>query len=85
MDDRAVDLWSPLVAIALVANGEDDRSRARQLLDPARELDTTRDANVDAGPTARLLEAADLLGALQARAGWDWVRNDRPPACWRDF
>jgi hypothetical protein len=91
IDDRAVDLWSPLVAIALVGDAEDGGGRARELLDLARELGSARDAEVEAGPTARLLEALDairgdvgetptpseLLGALQARAGWDWVKNVR--------
>jgi hypothetical protein len=91
IDDRAVDLWSPLVAIALVGDAEDDGSRARQLLDLAREMGRSRDAEVEAGPTARLLEAlegvradvgetptpGELLGALQIRVGWEWVKNVR--------
>ena len=91
IDDRAVDLWSPLVAIALVADAEDDGSRTRQLLDLARDLGTARDADAEAGTTARLLEAleairaelgeaptpAEVLEALRARQGWDWLKSTR--------
>jgi hypothetical protein len=91
IDDRAVDLWSPPVAIALVADAEDDQGRTRQLLDLARDLGTARDADAEAGSTARLLEAleairaergetitpAHLLEALRARSGWDWVKSTR--------
>src|SRR3990170_2428487 len=91
IDDRAVDLWSPLVAITLVADAEDDGSRTRELLDLARDLGTVRDADAEAGTTARLLEAlealraelretqapAELLAALRARAGWDWLKSPR--------
>src|SRR5205814_7320421 len=60
--DRAVDRRSPLVAITLVANAEDDGSRTRELLDLARELWTARDT--DAGTTARLLEEIEAVIAL---------------------
>lgn len=91
IDDRAVDLWSPLVAITLVADAEDEGSRTRQLLDLARDLGTARDADAEAGTTARLLEAleavraglgetptpAELLEALRTRPGWDWLKSTR--------
>jgi hypothetical protein len=91
IDDRAVDLWSPLVAVTLVADAEDDASRTRQLLDLARDLGTARDADAEAGNTARLLEAleairaevgeapapTEVLAALRARPGWDWLKSTR--------
>ena len=91
IDDRAVDLWSPLVAMALVADAEDDRGRVGELLEVARQVGTVREAEAEAGPTARLLEAleaicqdrgeavapADLLAALRARPGWDWLKTTR--------
>ena len=91
IDDRAVDLWSPLVAMALVADAEDDRGRVRELLEVARQVGTVREAEAEAGTTARLLEAleaicqdrgeaiapADLLAALRARPGWDWLKTTR--------
>ena len=91
IDDRAVDLWAPLVAMAFVADHEDDRGRSRQILDVARELGTARDADAEGGTTARLLQAlgeiraesgeapapAELLAALRARAGWEWVKSTR--------
>ena len=57
----------------------------------ARELGAVRDADAEAGTTARLVEAldtiragsgetitpADLLEALRARSGWDWVKSTR--------
>jgi hypothetical protein len=91
IDDRAVDLWSPLAAICLVADAEDDTGRTRQLLDLARDLGTARDADAEAGNTARLLEAleafraelgetpapTELLAAFRARPGWDWLKSTR--------
>ena len=91
IDDRAVDLWSPLVAITLVADAENDGSRTRELLDLARDLGTVRDADADAGTTARLLEAleairtkvgetpapGEVLEALRARPGWEWLKSAR--------
>ncbi len=89
IDDRAVDLWLPLVAVAMVADAEDDGNRARQLLDLARDLGTVRDA--DAGTTARLVgvlkairadigdtpSPAQLLDALRGRPGWEGMSNTR--------
>jgi hypothetical protein len=91
IDDRAVDLWSPLVAMTSVADLEDQGQRTRELLDAARELSRVREADADAGTTARLVEAldtiragygetitpADLLEALRTRSGWDWLKSGR--------
>jgi hypothetical protein len=91
IDDRAVDLWSPLVAVTIVADREDMGHRTRELLDVARELSAVREADADTGTTARLVEAldtiragsgetitpAELLAALQARSGWDWLKSGR--------
>ncbi len=80
-----MDLWSPLIAVTSVADLEDQGTRTRELLDAARELSRAREADADAGTTARLVEAldtirvgygetitpADLLEALRARSGWD--------------
>src|SRR5262249_19134215 len=91
IDDRAVDLWSPLVAVSRVADLEDHGPRARELLDAARELGAAREAEAEAGMTARLLEVleairaaqgetitpADLLMALRSRPGWEWLTSGR--------
>jgi Protein of unknown function (DUF3631) len=91
IDDRAVDLWSPLLAIAFVADSEDTGNRSRDILDAARDLAAVRDADAEAGTAARLIEAlqvireregeavapAGLLEALRALPGWDWVKNSR--------
>ena len=91
IDDRAVDLWTPLIAIAFVADHEDDQGRSRQILDVARELGTLRDADAEGGTTARLLQVlgeiraeigetptpAELLAALRAHSGWEWVKSTR--------
>jgi hypothetical protein len=86
-----VDLWSPLLAIALIADSEDPRNRSRDILDAAKDLAAVRDADAEAGTAAWLLCAlqairgregetlapADLLEALRARPGWDWVKSTR--------
>lgn len=91
IDDRAVDLWSPLLAIAFVADMEDGENRGRVVLDAARDAATQRDADAESGTTARLLEVlevirmevgetpapAELLEALRGRAGWGWVKSTR--------
>jgi hypothetical protein len=91
IDDRAVDLWSPLVAVSHAADLEDHGRRARELLDAARELGAAREADAEGGMTARLLDAleairteqgetitpADLLTALRARPGWEWLTGGR--------
>jgi len=83
IDDRAVDLWSPLRAVAFVADMEDGANRSREILEAAKDLAAVRAADADSGPTARLLEAlhaireregetiapADLLEALTRRGG----------------
>lgn len=91
IDDRAVDLWGPLLAIAFVADMEDSGNRSRQILDVARDIGSQREADAEAGTTARLLEAleairvefgetpapAELLEALRTRPGWDWLKSTR--------
>lgn len=91
LDDRAVDLWAPLLALSVVADVEDGRDRTVRLLALARELAGLRDADAESGPTVRLVEAldairvemgeelasADLLAALRGRPGWDWVKSPR--------
>ncbi len=91
IDDRAVDLWSPLLAVAFAADMEDGGNRGREVLDAAREAGSQREADAEAGTTARLLEAlelvrlevgetptpAELLEALRARPGWDWLKSTR--------
>lgn len=91
IDDRAVDLWSPLLAIAFVADSEDTGNRSQDILDAAKDLAAVRDADAEAGTAARLIEAlqviraregealapAELLEALRARPGWDWVKSTR--------
>jgi hypothetical protein len=91
IDDRAVDLWTPLVAIAFVADHEDDQGRGRQILDVARELGSLRDADAEGGTTPRLLHVleeiraeigerptpSEILAALRGRSGWEWVKTTR--------
>jgi hypothetical protein len=90
VDDRAADLWAPLVALALVADSEDGSDRADRLLLVARELSDARDADDEGGHTARLVGAlqkvaeeigttvtpTELLEALHAR-GFAWVKSTR--------
>ena len=97
LDDRAVDLWAPLLAVARAADreraggaaGGDERGTV--LLAVAHELSAGRDAEGEAGPVVRLLDALEeirlergeritppeLLAALTARAGWAGVKTTR--------
>jgi hypothetical protein len=91
VDDRAVDLWGSLVALALVADAEDAGDRTAQLLAFARDQAGLRDAEADEGQTARLIAAldaireesgdelmpGDLLAALQARPVFEWVKSTK--------
>jgi hypothetical protein len=91
VDDRAVDLWTPLVALAVAADGEDGGARTRVLLDLARETGGLRDADQADGQTGRLVEALmairaehgealapeALRAALAVLPGFDWVTNPR--------
>src|SRR2546426_12569284 len=72
-------------------NTKRTNSLGREFLDAAKDPATVREADADGGPTARLLEAlqaireregetiapADLLEALRARPGWDWLKSTR--------
>jgi hypothetical protein len=92
VDDRAVDLWAPLLALALVADGEDNSTRAARILDVAHDLSDARDAGDADGKAARLVTAlegirqrlgeriapCDLLAALRAIGDeWEWVRSTK--------
>jgi len=91
VDDRATDLWVPLVALALVADAEDNGTRTKTLLERARELGGLRDADQDDGQTARLVEVLEVIretggdtlapealrAALADRPGWAWVTSTR--------
>lgn len=93
VDDRAVDLWAPLLALAMVADVEADGDRAERLLRAACELSEAREADDEGGTAARLITAlqrisrelgttltpAELLEALQAR-GFSWLKSPRGPA-----
>jgi hypothetical protein len=61
IDDRAVDLYTPLLTLALVADGEDDQGRAARLLEVFGAMGDSRNAAEAEGPSARLLRAlADI-------------------------
>jgi hypothetical protein len=61
IDARAVDLWSPLLAIAFVADMEDGGDRSREVPDAARDAGSQREAGASAvlerGPTAVVMRA----------------------------
>jgi hypothetical protein len=65
VDDRATDLWTPLVALALVADAEDNGTRTKTLLELAVKFGGLRDAEQDEGQTARLVEALLAIRATQ--------------------
>jgi hypothetical protein len=90
VDDRAVDLWAPLLALAMVADAEVGGDRAGRILVAARTLSDAREADDEAGSAARLITALQtvaaevgvtatptrLLEALQAN-GYAWVKSTR--------
>jgi hypothetical protein len=90
VDDRAVDLWAPLLALAMVADAEAGGDRAERILMAARTLSDAREADDEAGSAARLITALQkvaaevgftatptrLLEALQAN-GYAWVKSTR--------
>ena len=90
VDDRAVDLWAPLLALAMVADAEDGGDRAERMLGKVRELGEAREADDEGGSTAQLVMAltristevgsaltpGELLEALQAR-GFSWLKSPR--------
>jgi hypothetical protein len=90
VDDRAVDLWAPLLALAMVADAEAGGDRAERILKAARELGEAREADDEGGQAARLIGAlqrvaaeigtmltpTELLGAINDR-GYDWLKSTR--------
>jgi hypothetical protein len=90
VDDRAVDLWAPLVALALVADAEAGGDRTEAMLRAARELGEVREIEDEGSTTARLVTAleevraevghmvtpAQLLEALRER-GFAWLRSTK--------
>jgi hypothetical protein len=90
VDDRAVDLWAPLLALVMVADAEAGGDRAERMLTAARALSDAREADDEAGSTARLITALQkiagdigtevtptrLLEALQEN-GFAWVKSTR--------
>lgn len=91
IDDRAVELMAPLLAVALVADSETGGDgRSRTLLAVARNVGAGRDAGDSDSNTARLVAAlqsireghgervrpADLLEALRG-AGWEWLKSTK--------
>jgi hypothetical protein len=90
VDDRAVDLWAPLLALAMVADAETGGDRAERILVAARALSDAREADDEAGSAARLITALQkvavdvgmaatptrLLEALQEN-GYAWVKSTR--------
>jgi Domain of unknown function (DUF3854)/Protein of unknown function (DUF3631) len=91
VDDRASDLWAPLIALGLTGDAEDGGDRTRTLLTLAKELSGLRDAEADDSQIARLVEALtairetagdelvpeDLRAALAARPEFEWVTTTK--------
>jgi Protein of unknown function (DUF3631) len=91
LDDRAVDLWAPLFAIAVAADAEDNGDRHRRMLAAIRSAGQLRDADAEDGPTVRLIGAldriaagqdrnmtpTDLMGALKQGPGFEWITSTK--------
>ncbi len=91
LDDRARDLWEPLISIALLADAEGQEAGeqvnfAKTLMAVARDLSGVRDEGDTT--TARLIEAletivegektftpSELLKLLKAKEGFEWLRS----------
>lgn len=90
VDDRAVDLWAPLLSLVMVADAEAGGDRSAKILRAAREVSDARDADDEAGSAARLIAALQnaasivgtavtptrLLEAFQEN-GYAWVKSTR--------
>jgi hypothetical protein len=74
VDDRAVDLWAPLLALAMVADVEAGGDRAERLLRAARELSEPREADDESGQSGR-------------SSGWrrKSAQSSPRPSCSRQF
>src|SRR5262249_26877513 len=93
IDDRAVDLWAPLVALAAVADGEDGGGGTREILGVIREMSAVRDAEDESGQTAQLiatlekirrergspagLTPAELLHILNQQPEFKWLKSTK--------
>ena len=72
VDDRAVDLWAPLLALAMVADAEGGGDRAERILEAARTLSDAREADrwaLRMGWTSRGVDAAPGMLADPAPQG----------------
>jgi hypothetical protein len=74
VDDRAVDLWAPLLALAMVADVKAGGDRAERLLRAARELSEPREADDEGGQSGR-------------SSGWrrKSAQSSPRPSCSRQF
>jgi hypothetical protein len=63
VDDRAVDLWALLLALAMVADAEAGGDRAERILEAARTLSDAREADDEAGSAARLIAALQKVAS----------------------
>jgi hypothetical protein len=91
LDDRAVDLWAPLFAVALAADAEQDGERRQRMLVAIRSAGQLRNADAEDGPTVRLIAAldritdgrdskmtpSDLLTALKKEPGFEWLKSTK--------
>jgi len=81
----------PPLAIAFVADMEDRGNRSREVLDAARDIGSQREADAEAGATARLLAAVKTIRAELGRdagahrtcwrrsgPGWEARAQNRP-------
>ena len=67
VDDRAEDLWLPLLALGLAADTEDGATRSQTLLDLAKSVGELRDADQGEGFTARLTTALAAIHQSRPR------------------
>ena len=72
VDDRATDLWTPLVALALVADAEDGGTRGGTLLAVAREVGVE-------GSSSALSGHKVVSSRPSSARGWSGLRDNHKP------
>lgn len=90
MDDRAVDLWAPVLSLCVFADLEDGHSRAEEVLAIAQQLAESRTADAESSSTLKLIDALRAISesegeniapprlaeALRER-GFEWVKSTK--------
>jgi len=69
VDDRLVNLWVPLLALAAVADAEDGQARYAELLALVMEASAQRTVEAETSPEARLVATLEAIRAARVTSG----------------